>query len=384
MEGLSSLVLGIRISQDSFQRVVLPAVNLNCKVEDIRAEAVKQTGLSPDQILLVNGGVALEDCNTLNYYGIKPGVMIHVLRKREMSLKAAPKIMSDKEVQQLSYAFRTFASNSGYRSALTRLSRPETLENIIMAIPGLNQDPIAVSIIRDPELLVHMGDATTLRKVLEKHPVLAEAANYIAAAVQEEIVAARHARRTAGEAGSAAANISVFSPDGYSGEEMDSSQSSDSPTARSSSSSLGGITSSQLEAALAAVGSAHAGASTSGASSSRNSGQDRSGLITPEMFNSALQQAFQGIALPNFSSSPVTPRGGAPTLSGATENNTYALAERMSQQLQQMRELGLRDQMFNMQALQITNGDVQAAIELVMSSGNGGGNEDDDDDNFQQ
>ena len=50
MEELYSVVLGIRISQDSLQRVVLPAVNLDCKVEDIRAEAVKQTGLSPDQI----------------------------------------------------------------------------------------------------------------------------------------------------------------------------------------------------------------------------------------------------------------------------------------------------------------------------------------------
>jgi ABC-type branched-subunit amino acid transport system substrate-binding protein len=61
------------------------------------------------------------------------------------------------------------------------------------------------------------------------------------------------------------------------------------------------------------------------------------------------------------------------------------MADRMSQQLQQMREMGLRDQVFNLQALQITNGDVQAAIELVMSSGNNGRDEDDEDENaFRQ
>jgi hypothetical protein len=54
-------------------------------------------------------------------------------------------------------------------------------------------------------------------RVVEKHPVLAEAANYIAAAVHEETAAARHARR-AGEVGSSSAL------DAFSGEEMDSSQ----------------------------------------------------------------------------------------------------------------------------------------------------------------
>lgn len=45
-----------------------------------------------------------------------------------------------------------------------RLSRPEMLENIVMATPGLSQDPVAMAIIRDPELLVHMGDVATIRK----------------------------------------------------------------------------------------------------------------------------------------------------------------------------------------------------------------------------
>lgn len=46
------------------------------------------------------------------------------------------------------------------------------------------------------------------------------------------------------------------------------------------------------------------GASTSGASGSRPSATDPSMLITSEMFNSALQQAFQGISMPVPGESP--------------------------------------------------------------------------------
>jgi hypothetical protein len=45
-----------------------------------------------------------------------------------------------------------------------RLSRPEVLENIMMATPGLSEDPVAVSIIQDPDLLVHMENADTVRR----------------------------------------------------------------------------------------------------------------------------------------------------------------------------------------------------------------------------
>jgi hypothetical protein len=45
-----------------------------------------------------------------------------------------------------------------------RLSRPEVLENIMMATPGLSEDPVAISIIQDPELLVHMENADTVRR----------------------------------------------------------------------------------------------------------------------------------------------------------------------------------------------------------------------------
>ena len=51
-----------------------------------------------------------------------------------------------------------------YKCLFQRLSRPEVLENIMMATPGLSEDPVAISIIQDPELLVHMENADTVRR----------------------------------------------------------------------------------------------------------------------------------------------------------------------------------------------------------------------------
>lgn len=37
-----------------------------------------------------------------------------------------------------------------------------------MITPGLSQDPVAISMIQDPELLVRMGDIETVRRYKDK------------------------------------------------------------------------------------------------------------------------------------------------------------------------------------------------------------------------
>lgn len=114
----------------------------------------------------------MDDDATLSSYGIKPGVMIHVLKKKEPEVPIPSRTLSEADVQQLVVAFRAFTLSYGYRAALQRLSRPEILENIIAATPGLADDPVAIAIIQDPELLVHMADPDTVRRIAELHPSL--------------------------------------------------------------------------------------------------------------------------------------------------------------------------------------------------------------------
>lgn len=60
----------------------------------------------------------MDDDATLSACGIKPGVMVHVLRKKEPETPVPVRSMSEADVQQLVVAFRAFTLSFGYRAAL--------------------------------------------------------------------------------------------------------------------------------------------------------------------------------------------------------------------------------------------------------------------------
>lgn len=163
-------------------------------------------------------------------------------------------------------------------------------------------------------------------------------------------------------------------------EEMagDSSQSSDSTqpsnSARSPSSSA--ITSAQLLAAISRARSSRS--RTSGGAGSSGSARNNSspsaaarnfnagGAITFEMFNQAMQQAFASNSGQATSASSSTPTA-TPAAFVAPQSTAASSDSDIQSQMTIMHEMGLRNDAINVQALQITNGDVQAAIELVLS-----------------
>lgn len=283
-------------------------------------------------------GNILDEDATLTSCGIKTGVMVHVLKKKETEAPVPARQMSEIDIQQLVAAFRVFTQSYGYRSALQRLYRPEVLKNLIAMSPGLADDAVAIAMIQDPELLFHMSDPDTVRRIAELHPSLPEAANQIAAAVHEEASSANS--NQPGTSSGYSYSLEALSDD----EEMDSSSSDGTrdgqPLSRNHSYSR--ITSAQVAAALASAQAPSTPASTSNR------------LITTEMFSQAMQQAFANVTPPAVPA-PVT------------EEGFDAISSRLAPQLQQMREMGLMDDMVNVQALQATNGDVQAAIDLVFT-----------------
>ncbi|XP_023726645.1 ubiquitin-like protein 7 isoform X2 [Cryptotermes secundus] len=297
--------------------------------------------------------------------------MVHVLKKKEKDIRLPVGSMTEADVQELVMAFRTFTRHPSYRSALHRLSRPEVLENIMMATPGLSEDPVAISIIQDPDLLVHMENADTVRRIAELHPALAEAANHIAAAVHEEAATGNVSNQ--GSSSGYSYSLDALSDE----EEMDSSQSSDSQPqgsdGLSQQQSCSTITAAQLAAALAsASGLFPVSTRASGSGTSLAAGPSSGGsLITTEMFSQAMQQAIANVG-PNtggsHTSGDAAVTATVPSVGGAeTGPGIQAQTDMLSRQLQQMHELGLTDDTLNVQALQATGGDVYAAIDIVFS-----------------
>lgn len=202
--------------------------------------------------------------------------------------------------------------------------------------------------LQDPDLIVHMSDPDTVRKIAKDHPTLIEAANYIAAHVHEE--AANVNQNQASTSTGYSYSLEALSDD----EEMDSSSSDppreSQPLTRNS--SYNAITAAQLAAAIANA------TNTNFSSPARIPAS--SNVITSEMFSHAMQQAF---AASPFGSAPQTPNAASRSEEETIENIT----RRLQPQLRQMREMGLTNEAVNVRALQATSGDVQAAIDLVFS-----------------
>ncbi|XP_029041653.1 ubiquitin-like protein 7 isoform X1 [Osmia bicornis bicornis] len=355
----SELILGIRLEPQTLTTIKLNDINFKIKVGELKYETAKKVNLAKELFELIYCGSVLEDDMTLEFYGIKSGAMVHVLRKRESEMMSLPKYISEDSILQLASTFKSFKENPKLRSALNHLGeRPEVINNIISSSPGLHEDTVAIAILQDPDLMAYFTDVDTVRRFAEAHPVLVEAAQNIAAAVHAEV----HNNTTAGTNSS----LSTLQPTAYlysldnlsDDEEMagDSSQSSDStqPSNISNNPSNSAITVAQLAAAVSRARARSFPLSNS--PSSTSAGSTNSGVITTEMFTQAMQQA--SAATPGLINDTTLPPILPPVLPQFTD---------LQRQLAQMHELGLQDDTVNIQALHFTNGDVQAAIELVFN-----------------
>ncbi|XP_014615555.1 PREDICTED: ubiquitin-like protein 7 [Polistes canadensis] len=357
----SELVLGIRSNSQILTTIKLRDINLNNKVEYLRYKTAAKANLAKESFELIYCGCILEDDMYLETCGLKSGAMVHVLMKKEEEPPVPMKYISEESILQLASTFKSFNENPAFRSALHRLSkRPEVIENIISSSPGLHEDSVAIAMLQDPDLMGHFTDIDTIKRIAELHPVLVEAAQNLAAAVHEEA----HNNATT----SSNSTMLNTPPTAYSysldnlsdDEEMagDSSQSSDSTQPSNLSANPSSNITARIAAAISRAGSRAFPLSNSPSSTSASS--TNSGVITTEMFTQAMQQAFATTPPPTATT--------APTSLSPILPSTLPDSVDLQRQLAQMHEMGLQDDNTNVQALILTNGNVQAAIELVFNS----------------
>ncbi|XP_066585058.1 ubiquitin-like protein 7 [Prorops nasuta] len=355
------ILLGVRSNSASLTTIKINDFNIKLKVEDLRKETATRTNLKQDAFDLIYCGCILENDVTLESYGLKNGAMVHILQKEEVEHTKPTLNISEEHITKLAELFKAYNENPVHRSALHRVSkRPEVIDNIISSSPGLYEDSVAIAMLQDPHLMAHFVDVDTVRRIAKAHPLLLKAAQNLALAVYDESKQAAVGTSSNPMSTSQLAAYSYSLENLSDDEEMagDSSQSSDSaqPGNASSTPSCSAITTAQLAAALSRAGARTAQISSSSSSASSANNIPNPGVITTEMFSQAMQQAFASTPPPttNPSIPPILP----PMLPQFAD---------LQRQLAQMHEMGLQDDTINVQALQFTNGDVQAAIELVFS-----------------
>lgn len=139
-------------------------------------------------LLAVFAGCIMEDSSTIKSFGFskKAPIMVHMFKKNKEEQPVPPKPISEVDLIRLGVAFRSLSLNSTYRNELIKFRKPEGLTSSIMHNPSLEEDPIAISFLQHPELLVKVTDYEMVKHIAENHPILATIILNIASNVQED------------------------------------------------------------------------------------------------------------------------------------------------------------------------------------------------------
>ncbi|XP_028257025.1 ubiquitin-like protein 7b [Parambassis ranga] len=324
----------------------------------------------PELIELVHCGRKLKDDLTLDAYGIQPGSTLHILKKtwpeHESSTEPVNRATAAREFRVFHAALHSL--NSAYRDSVYKmLTNKESLDQIIVATPGLRSDPVALGVLQDKDLFVQFTDPNMLDVLISSHPALVNAIILVLHSVAGSMPAQSST--------SSSRNVSASSysdmPGGFMFEGMSDDEEefqSGSPAGPSSRGSVSSgirpvslshsgatgprpITQSELATALALASTPDSSAvtPTTASQSDPSSGVAPMPAGTPvsnDLFSQALQQALQA-------------------------SNMSALQGRWQSQMQQLRDMGIQDEELMLRALQATDGDIQSALELIFAGGPG-------------
>ncbi|XP_065225277.1 ubiquitin-like protein 7 isoform X2 [Planococcus citri] len=330
------LNLGVCMLLKDFKITRVENVNFDSTVEDFKTKVAEEVNFLKENIELVFSGLPLSDSSTLKDCGLREGYVVHVFQKKEKEAAPPPLTVPESDFLDLVHVFRVLSTRNAYRRVLQKLNKPEVLENIISTTPGLREDSTALVILQHPELLAKLGDSNAVRKVIEEHPTLASAARNLVAAVQNDMLTSSSASASS-SVNNSSNNVSFVV--GSDDEEMEGlERGSENEDAEHP---VNVITTSQVAAALA---NTNVRANPGSASSS----------ITPEMMSAAVQQAIASTSSRPTSTPTPTPEANTDSVVTITK-------------LEELRKLGFVNDAVNIQALQLSNGDLEAAVNLILS-----------------
>ncbi|KAM9640336.1 ubiquitin-like protein 7 isoform 2-T4 [Morphnus guianensis] len=257
-------------------------------------------------------------------------------------------------------------SSPAYRDAVFKmLGNKESLDQIIVATPGLSSDPVALGVLQDKDLFSVFADPNMLDMLIPAHPALVNAIVLVLHSVAGSTPLPAPETSSRGmSSGSYRDMPGGFLFEGLSDDEDDFHQSTRSTPSSSTSgsrpASLGyagaagprPITQSELATALALASTPESSSHTptpgtqghSSGTSPMSSSVQSGTPITNDLFSQALQHALQASGQPSLQS-------------------------QWQPQLQQLRDMGIHDDELSLRALQATGGDIQAALELIFAGG---------------
>lgn len=272
---------------------------------------------------------------------------------------------------------------------LQKISRPEVAKMIFDEHPELQKDVVAMSILKDPILLSNLQNPETVRKVAQHHRVLIEASDTIVKAL-----------KTAKNLTESPQVVSVQPMTDELSDSSSSSSGSERNSPQASGSGRGNrITHELLRQSLAAATQgrnslsnisrrnlAQAGGESNSISPSTSSGSVPTGhrFISSSMFMNAMNEVLLANRRANPSvietpaeeqvqESPAPPPAEEESMEedrDVQDARDIEMITSFQTQLKQMEDMGLRNKATNIQALMVCNGNLEAAVNLVLAEMN--------------
>lgn len=247
-----------------------------------------------------------------------------------------------------------------------KLSHPELLVKVLQKCPSIRDNLGALAILRDPILLSSMKTPESLEQISKQYNILLEAAFFVVNTIytldnQERMPEFEDSDSSSSNSSSDAEATPAFGNNNSTGSQITRQQlaAALAMAGAASRNSLSSIAERNLDAVTSTPGAA-ASPATPSSSSSNNQQTANPGPISTAMLNEALAQAALLTGMFDTNNAPSDPQ--------PTSESPQNPATQYARELEQMREMGLLDNQVNMQALQISNGNVEAAINLVFSS----------------
>ncbi|XP_061414011.1 ubiquitin-like protein 7 isoform X1 [Lethenteron reissneri] len=158
-------------------RIACPDVSLQHSALAAKEVVARKINVAPVLIDLVFCGKRLQDSQSLESCGVRPGATVHVLRRAWPEPTARPEPVDKVEAQRaLRFLHSAIASSLTHREAIFKtLNSKESLDQLVVATPGLSNDPIALGVLQDKDLFMLFADPSLLDKLIASHPALVNA-----------------------------------------------------------------------------------------------------------------------------------------------------------------------------------------------------------------
>ncbi|CAO1434635.1 unnamed protein product [Diamesa serratosioi] len=386
-----NIFLGIKHpGSKKYEKKIVENVDLNSLVETLK-NSITKNEINTDEIQFIYCGDVMDDKSPLFKYNLSSGSTIHIFRKKkEIPLSPVYTQITEFDIQRIISLYRQLNTASFHK-----IARPEVIKIILDEHKQLENDLMAMSILKDPLLLANLQNPETVRRIAEQHRELIEASETIvktlkqAKSLTDPEVSIPAAVATVDE------NLSDSSSSG---------SDSNSPEASVAQGISQRITSEQVASALfhaqgqgsnslANISQRNFSSNTdhvelqneelnvdpeqSSSSSSTNNQRNSASMLMSTMSEVVrAARIARSSFIPNYetqeSSSGEVPF--ANNEHAANQSEELNVDEEDGQmirgyqvQLQQMQEMGLINTSANIQALVICSGDVGSAINLVLS-----------------